>query len=487
MSGASAATAEQPTLSVQSTETASSLPTGLASDAVAASTQYTSEQQQLMALSRPSCADVDDAGIVRLGQELPALLTGFRSIEFLAELCRKPKKQRVEMTVRRAGITATIQGTLSVVDDDGPWVAWDPDQKPGRHDIVTLYPPSDGEVLDFKFTDTKFSRPKTKRIEIDADDDDDEAPKSQKKSASTPVSKGPPISKPPPAPPVVSKPTQKVSLDQQQLDAAFLNSSMSSFATSKVPLPIVSSVPSPLGASSAADLFASHPAFSAPAMSKPPATMSAEQTLFSPLQAFSAPRPPATMSADQSTLFPTTLPNAQAHPQRATMSAMANHHDPTGHLPSAPSSYQHHLGPYASQFPAQHHQHHMSAFMNQPTPPGQFNHYAPFQNQHPFYSMQPGLPPFQYEDFSETLLTRNLRKNVSICEGLRVPATVDHPYTALYPNLMMGAAGTVDWRAVWKDMLDRMAVSFKDPTLRDAFDLHRDTLLVLSVGQRPTT
>jgi len=36
-------------------------------------------------------------------------------------------------------------------------------------------------------------------------------------------------------------------------------------------------------------------------------------------------------------------------------------------------------------------------------------------------------------------------------------------------------------------LCDRLAVSFKDPSLRDAFDLHRDTLLVLAASPRPGT
>lgn len=147
---------------------------------------------------RPECVDVDEVTNIRQSHQMPPV--SFRSTEFLAELCLKPKKQRIEMTTVKANeAPVTVTGTLYDITDEGPWIAWDAHQKKGKHITLTLYPPSDADVIKLVFLESNFQKPKQRRVSRDSDDDEDEdeePPRSKKRAESASA----PKTKPPPAP-----------------------------------------------------------------------------------------------------------------------------------------------------------------------------------------------------------------------------------------------------------------------------------------------
>jgi len=516
--------ADLPASSIPSTETASSSEMGLALGAVAA--PITTGP-----ILHADCAEIVGSE-VRLAQEVSLSNTGFRAFEFIAQICNKPKKQRVEMVHRKNGIDTTLTGTLMTTDDEGPWIAWDNEQKPGKYAVVSCYPPTDAEVIDFKFLETKLPKTKTRRVEVEDDDDDEETAKPPlKKTASTPVAKPPPkqSSEKPPSGPPPPKPPPKSATDINQMDTANLTATMTR-SLPTYPPPTFSTAADP---STWLYPRADSGALSFPKVPGPSATLPTEQSSLHLPTSASASLPgatisrlPATMSADPSAVHITTAPAQAQHgtifkPSMVPMSTtpgdasalFASSH-PAQALAKPPATmsandpFSQHSMLGSTQFPTHMHHHH-GGFHNMAQHPFQFQHqqtpfqpqhFAPYQqhmghhfhNAHQWYPPHPSLAytgGLANEDFAETLLTHNLRRSVALCEGLRVPATVDHPYTALYPNLMVGAAGgtIVDWRQIWKELCDRLAVSFKDPSLRDAFDLHRDTLLVLAASPRPGT
>lgn len=411
----------------------------------------------------PDCVDVEGINL-RQAQLFPA--AHFRGTEFLVDLCQKPKKQKVQMTIRKAGTQYVLTGTLYDVTDEGPWIAWDQDQKPGRHVHLTLYPPSDADVIDFKYLATKFTKPKTRRVEPQSDDEDEDD--SQLRKRATPQKKSTPKkSDPRPDPEMVvdsddetvlrkrpSKPSKTVGFAPQTGTLLMPDLSRQGHPSS-TQLPSVSNLPSSTHFPTATQLPS---AVTSLLSNVAPSAPSAPKVVFT-TQAIQPPPPPQHFQSPpahfaHATSFTTDTTGqfaAQAHPNYTPQFVQESR--------------------WNQQYPQQHYPPQYQQYSNP------FHQFAPPMSQQAIAT----LP----EDFSENLLTKNLRRTIPLAEGLRVPAAVDYPFTALYPHLMWGR--DVEWKTGLRDFLDRLAVQFRDPVCRDLYELMRDSLLLIGQGPRPQT
>lgn len=89
-------------------------------------------------------------------------------------------------------------------------------------------------------------------------------------------------------------------------------------------------------------------------------------------------------------------------------------------------------------------------------------------------------------ELAEALLTKSTRKTLSLCDGLRVPANVDSPLSALYPNLW-DQSKLHEWKTTYLELLLHLGVQVQSQQVREEYELSRDTLFRLLSGPEPKT
>lgn len=86
---------------------------------------------------------------------------------------------------------------------------------------------------------------------------------------------------------------------------------------------------------------------------------------------------------------------------------------------------------------------------------------------------------------AEQMQSRAGRITILLGDGLRVPAAVDRPYTALYVNLWLRdrplrPEEITAWRTEFTELINHEGVVFKSTLFRDKFELARDTVLTMA-------
>lgn len=109
----------------------------------------------------------------------------------------------------------------------------------------------------------------------------------------------------------------------------------------------------------------------------------------------------------------------------------------------------------------------------------------PHENQNPTNGITPAQAAQQQASFimkegelADAIISKNTRKMTAVSEGLRVPATVEPPFTALYPNLWKQDQAAA-WKACFVELLLHLGAQIQAQSLREEYELARDTLILL--------
>lgn len=89
------------------------------------------------------------------------------------------------------------------------------------------------------------------------------------------------------------------------------------------------------------------------------------------------------------------------------------------------------------------------------------------------------------------LADKTHRRTKELCDGLRIPSSIDSPWTSLYPHVHWNGKLTPEQAKVWRDEMNELQFQIvghiRSPAIRDELALAKETLLFMATRSQPPT